>query len=233
MISKKLFNQTSSDVILFSRSQMLRHADFHQFEQVEFEKPVSPHSIHKNLREKIENLGCSTDLDHGPSVNDYWHMTVDNGELSNVEADYITFEGRIIGSVSKERDWPWWRPFGYFIAILLMPIIIGFFIWSAIKNWEKTNPKDEAGDLYILYSGTYQRPEKLNTQIKDWVIGLDVMISYNAAASGINLIRPVFNSLVDEANLVVSSKTSEKLILKKQNFTPEPMLSSKNNDDEV
>jgi hypothetical protein len=210
MITKKLRNNNDEATDLFSRSDMLQHRDFYQFAEDNLQKPISPHSIHKNLREKIENLGCRTEMDLGPTVQDYWHMTVDNGEISNVEADYITFEGRIRGSIIKLKDWPWWRGFVILIIILTIPtIILAWLIFSWLRGWEQRNPRDERGDLYVLYSGAYQRPEKSNTQIKDWVISLDVMVSYDATDSGTHLVKPVFNSLKSDAAALVSDRKSE------------------------
>ena len=210
MITKKLLNSSDETTSLFSRSDMLQHRDFHQFSEDNLQKPISPHSVHKNLKEKIENLGCRTEIDSGPIVQDYWHMTLDNGEISNVEADYITFEGRIRGSVVKYKDWPWWRGLVIFIAILLIPtVIIAWLIFRWLRNWEKQNPRDERGDLFVLYNGTYQRPEKSNTQIKDWVISLDVMVSYDATDSGTHLVKPVFTSLKSDATGLVSGRKSE------------------------
>lgn len=210
MTTKKIGTSNKDAINLYSRSDMLRHRDFYQFAEDNLQKPVSPHSIHKNLREKIEDLGCRTELDLGPTVQDYWHMTLDNSDTSNVEADYITFEGRIRGSTVKFKDWPWWRGLVIFFIILTIPtVIIALLIFRWLRNWEQRNPRDERGDLYVFYSGAYQRPEKSNTQIKDWVISLDVMVSYDATETGTYLVKPVFNSLKSDATALVLGRKLE------------------------
>jgi len=209
MFSKKKSNSDDEVINLFTRSDMLKHASFHQLRHNNLRKPISPHSIHKDLREKIEDLGCTTELDSGPNVRDYWHMTIDNGEISNVEADYITFDGRVIGSVVKSKKWPWWHGWVKFLAVLTLVLIVGFFILSWLKKWEKRNPRDEQGKLFVFYSGAYQRPEKSSTQIKDWIISLDIMISCEAKESGMYLIKPIFDALLSEADTVIASKSNK------------------------
>lgn len=189
----------------FTRSKMLRHNAFHQFSQLNLKKPVSPHSIHSNLREKIEDLGCDTAFDLGPVIKDNWHMTVHNGESSNFEADYVTFEGRTVGSIVKQKPWPWWLFWVKVISWCLVPIIIGILFLNKINNWQTKNNRDEKGELFIFYSGTYQRPEKSEVSVKDWVISLDVMMSYRANETGIYLIKPIFEKLKNEAGNVISS----------------------------
>ena len=207
---KKSVLQPKKNNSSFTRSGMLQHSDFFQFLQVNLEKPSSPHSIHNNLRERIEDLGCTTELDEGPVKKDHWTMTVGNYENLNIEADYITFEGRIVGSIIKLRDWPWWCGVVNFIGWLTLIIVVGALILWGLARWKQKNPRDERGDLYILYNGTYQRPEKLDNQIKDWVISLDVMMSYTAASSGEQLIKPIFNNLKGEADSI-GSKSPQNL----------------------
>ena len=56
MFSKKKFNSDDEVINLFTRSDMLKHEAFHQLQHNNLRKPVSPHSIHKDLREKIGTL---------------------------------------------------------------------------------------------------------------------------------------------------------------------------------
>jgi hypothetical protein len=131
----------------------------------------------------------------------------------------------MIGSVVKNKEWPWWHGWLKVIAILTLVLIVGFFIINWLKKWEKENPRDEQGELFVFYSGAYKRPEKSSTQIKDWIISLDIMISCEAKESGMYLIKPIFDTLVSEADTVIdpnSNKTknghdkTETLILDEQ-----------------
>jgi hypothetical protein len=222
LITFGLFRKLSK-TLSFARTEMLRHTEFHQFAPVDLVKPVNPHKVHNSLKELMEDTGANTNIDEGPVIDTYSLSLFDGKPTDLEESDYLVFSGCISGSVKKDK--PIWLTIGFIVSALLIPVmgiglgtglLLGLY-WGYLEKYGR-------GDLFVRYFGTYQRPENMDPGMKDWVIELDVMLSYNAAREvGGKLVKPSFDSMKEDTVKVLtkSEKSSRKL---------EPLYSEKPSD---
>ena len=207
-----LFNKLSKN-LSFTRTEMLRHTEFHQFATVDLVKPINPHKIHNSIKELMEDTGADTNIDEGPVADTYSLSLFDGKPTDLEESDYLVFSGCISGSVKKDK--PTWLFIGFGVSLILVPVMgIGFAGLVGLGIYYLYLEKYGRGDLFIRYFGTYQRPENIEPGVKDWVIELDVMLSYNAAKPvGGELVKPSFDSMREGTIKVLtkSEKSSRKL----------------------
>lgn len=207
-----LFSKLSKS-LSFTRTEMLRHTEFHQFATVDLVKPVNPHKVHNSIKELMEDTGAATNINEGPVADTYSLSLFDGKPTDLEESDYLVFSGCISGSVKKDK--PVWLFIGFGVSLILVPVmgiglgtglLLGLY-WGYLEKYGR-------GDLFVRYFGTYQRPENMEPGVKDWVIELDVMLSYYAARPvGGELVKPSFDSMREATIKVLtkSEKSSRKL----------------------
>jgi len=188
------FGKRNKALPSMTRSKMLRHTEFYQFEPLKIKKPANPHMAHKIINEYMEDAGAETYTNVGPVAEDYWSLVNPDVPGSETrEADYMTFAGSISGSVKLDK--PLWLKYVLIAGVLLtfvggaglLLLIPAGFYWKYLDKFGR-------GDVHVLYNGIYQKP---TNNMNDWDIEIDVMVSYvSEKPVGGELVKPIYDTIV-------------------------------------